>query len=861
MFLLFTGAVLLGVVLGSCLVYVPLLVLFCLILSAICLTIGERRGWLTVGEGAVLYGALLGGVLLWAISAWDGEGSSLAALEEQGSVPVRGTIVEPPVHASNREMMILSVSGVGEGEARQSLHGRLRLTWREPDRTFLPGDEISFTARVHPPSGTRNPGGFDYGAYLVQQGIDAVASVSGPGRVALVATPSRFSQWMPWRIIEQWRERIRQAALTSLSDPARGIFLGIIIGEQGYLADEVRDAFMATGTVHILSISGSHLGLVAFLSFMLMKGVCRVLPAMWLLSLSRSITPTRLAAGATIVLVTFYTLLAGAEVATVRSLVMIAIVMLAVWLGRTHDLLRAVACAALLLVVQNPRAIYDISFQLSFMAVVAIALVIRVRAGDEADGLPPQHTSVWDIAGLRLRDYLWLTGGVTLATLPLVAYHFKQIAWLGVLVNALVVPLAGCVLVPLGLGSAIWLLVTGQESLPAASLNQVLSEFMSNIAALCAKTPGAEWHVASPTVMAMVAFYLLLAGAIWPVAEGRSLWWRRGCLIGVMLLLGWWGWSPRDLPGEDAVRVTFLDVGQGDACLLELPDGQTVLIDAGTRYDTLDMGRAVVGPYLWERGIARLDHVIATHPQLDHVGGLAWVVRSFDVGRYWSNGVTREESFYRRLHDTLQAQGLLEERAEEGQAIIDTGRCRLDVLNPPADPGRILQKRSAGGTLSGSVLNNLSIVTRLQCGGQTFVLTADAEADALARLHRRQPLARATILKVPHHGAASSLYRPWIEEAGAQAAVVSAGRHNAYGHPAPNVVAAYQEAGVHLLRTDHDGAVWITARLSRPELRIETAQDARLTAIPIDAIFGSAILGPGERKNYGRLLKRKVIWP
>lgn len=827
--------------LGSCLVYVPLLILSCLILAAVGLTLGERRGALTAGEGAALYGALLAGVLLWASAAWDRAGASLAALETEGPVPVRGTVVEPPKHAPNRTVLVLEVSRVGEQADSRAVGGRLRLTWREPDRNFLPGDEVGVTARLHAPSGTRNPGGFDYGVYLRRQGIDAVASVSGPGRVALLAAPPPVSRWTPWRSIERWRGRIRDAALQTLSDPARGIFLGIIIGEQGYLDDDVRDAFMATGTVHILSISGSHLGLVAFLSFLLVKGACRILPASWLLALSRVVTPTRLASAATLVLVTFYTLLAGAETATVRSLVMIAIVMLAVWLGRGHDLLRAVACAALLLVAQNPRAIYDISFQLSFLAVIAIALVVGARAGDEAGGLPPRDVSLRERAGAWLQDYLRLTVGVTLATLPLVAYHFKQIAWLGVFVNALVVPLAGLVLVPLGLGSAIWLLVAGQESLPAVSVNQAASEFMAGAAALFARTPGAEWHVASPAIAAVAAFYLLLLGALRPVAEERGHWRRRACLIGVMLLVTWWGWSPRDAPGGDAVRVTFLDVGQGDACVLELPDGQTVLIDAGAQYDTLDMGRAVVGPYLWGRGITRLDHVIATHPQLDHVGGLAWVVRSFDVVRYWSNGVAREEPFYRRLHDALRARGLVEERAEEGRAIIDRGPCRLEVLNPPAGGAR----EAAGG----SALNNLSVVTRLRCGVQAFVLTADAETDALARLHRLEPQARATVLKVPHHGAASSLYRSWIERTGAKIAVVSVGRQNAYGHPAGEVVAAYREAGVHLLRTDRDGAVWITARLSRPELRIETARDAGLTELPFGALWGL-----DEWKNYGRLL-------
>ncbi len=846
---------LLGVALGSYLFYVPFLILLCLVGAALGLTCGERYGRWTAAQGTVVYGFLLAGVVLWVLSAGGAE-SSLAALDQPGPVLVRGTVVAPPRHAPNRTVLVVNVTRVGEGAGSRSADGRMRVTWREPDRNFLPGDEVSFTARVHPPTGTRNPGGFDYGAYLVQQGIDAVASVSGPGRVVRTNAPPPMSRWTPWRVIEQWRARIRDAALRTLPDPARGIFLGIIIGEQGYLTDEVRDAFMATGTVHILSISGSHLGLVALLTFLLVKGGCRMLPAAWLLALSRSLTPSRLATVATMILVTFYTLLAGAEVATVRSLVMIAIVMLAVWLGRPHDLLRAVACAALLLVAHDPRALYDISFQLSFMAVAAIALVIGSRSAWEDEGLPPRHPSLWERAGTRLGDYLWLTGGVTLATLPLVAYHFKQIAWLGVLANAVVVPLAGVVLVPLGLGSALWLLAAGGESLPAASSIRAVSESMTSIVEAMAKTPGAEWHVASPAIPAMAAFYLLLAGVIRPAASERGIWRRRVSLIGVVLVLSWWGWSPRDAPGHDAVRVTFLDVGQGDACVLELPDGQTVLVDAGARYDTLDMGRTVVAPYLWERGITRLDHVIATHPQLDHVGGLPWVLRSFEVGRYWSNGVVREEPFYRRLQEALRARGLVEERAVEGRAIIDAGPCRLIVLNPTAGS---IAPRPEDGTprpSNGSILNNLSIVTRLQCGGQAFVLTADAEAAALARLHRQEPNARATILKVPHHGAASSLYRPWIEQAGARAAVISSGRQNAYGHPAPVVVTAYHESGIYLLRTDHDGAVSITARLSRPGFRIETASEDRLTAIPI-----SEILGPGEKRNYARLFTKVSIRP
>lgn len=842
-----------GVVLGSYLPFVPLLIVCVLILTAVCLTLGERRGRLTARQGGVLYGGLLAGILLWTASTWEGAGSPLATFDGEGAVAVTGTVTEPPAHAPTRTVLVLSDLHAGEDTEPRAMSGRLRVTWREPDRTFWPGDQVRLTTRIHLPSGTLNPGGFDYGNYLVRQGIDAVASVSGEGRVSLVAFPPRVSRWEPWRIVEEWRDRIRDAALRTLPDPARGIYLGIIIGEQGYLAPSVRDAFMATGTVHILSISGSHLGLVAWLSFFFVKGACRLLPARWLLALSRRMTPTRLAAAATIVLAVFYTLLAGAEVATVRSLVMVTMFLLAVWLGRARDLLRAVACAALLIVAQNPRALFDISFQLSYLAVLAIALVVARRSGEESDGLPPLSLTPWETAGRWAREYLWLTGGVTLATLPLVAYYFKQIAWVGLIANALVVPLAGFVLVPLGLGSAVWLLLTGRDSLPAAAANEGMLDLLSSVVALFAKLPGAEWHVASPALAAMVVFYGLLWAASRPARDRQDRWRRWGSAIGVMLLLGWWAWSPRWSDGE-TLRVTFLDVGQGDACVLELPDGQTVLIDGGARYDTLDMGRAVVGPYLWERGITRLDHVIATHPQLDHVGGLVWILRSFDVGRYWSNGVARDEPFYRQLQDMLRARGLTEERAAEGRLVIESGPCRLGVLNPPAGLDEPARSGVAAGASSGSLLNDRSIVTRLECGAHSLLFTADVETGALARLHQHGVMLDATVIKVPHHGAASSLYEPWIAGLKGNRAIISVGRYNAYGHPAAAVVAAYERAGIRLLRTDLDGAVWLTGRLSEPELRIRIAREHVLHPVPIGRKWLSV-----ELPNWERLVRNWIV--
>jgi len=312
---------------------------------------------------------------------------------------------------------------------------------------------------------------------------------------------------------------------------------------------------------------------------------------------------------------------------------------------------------------------------------------------------------------------------------------------------------------------------------------------------------------------------------------------RRGvqlaCVAGLALLIGWWSWSPRSLPHDGSLRVTFLDVGQGDATVIELPTGETLLIDAGAKYETLDMGRAVVSPYLWNRGITQLDHVIATHPQIDHIGGLASTLRHFPVAHYWDNGMSRQESFYQELQGVLQQRGVTTSAAEEGQIILASDACRLSVLNPPQ--GRPIQPPIRAE--SGAMLNNQSVVTRLDCGAQSFLFAADAEADTLARLATTTASADVRILKVPHHGARSSLDEAWIRHVAPELAVISVGVRNPYGHPADTVLQAYERTGIRLFRTDRDGAIWVTAHPSSASFAIHTTREIQLRPVRIGTMM------------------------
>ncbi len=791
----------------------------------------ERSARITTTKGGIVFACTIAGLIWWVMMATGQGKADLLQWVNGESLRVVGEVVGPVKRAPDRLVMMVEVSQIGKAGELNPTSGLLRLTWREADHSIHQGDLIDVMTRLREPYGTRNPGGFHFGEYLTRKGVHVVASVTGPGAIQIrQATTVRIFPLF-WQQIDIWREHVHRAAMAALKNPALGLFLGMIIGEQSFITSEVRDAFMVTGTVHIISISGSHLGLIAFLMFFCVKGIVLRLPLVWLEWLSLRLTATRLAVLMTMPVVSFYTLLAGSEIATVRSWVMIMLFLVAVWIGREKHLLTALGIAAMLALIGNPQEMYDTSFQLSYSAVLAIALVIQMqqRKADNGQGMGELPSGLVEQLWQRIMQAWWITLAVTLATWPLVAYYFNHIAWLGLFSNLIIVPLVGFLMIPLGLLSVVWVLLTGAEMLPLGFLHQAIADFLVKTVSVLAHIPGAEWHVASPSILMIMVYYGLLLVLVLRIHKPTL---QVSCGAGVLAILLWWGWSPRLDLDLNTVRVTFLDVGQGDATVIELPDGQTILIDGGPAYRRLDMGQAVIGPYLWDRGIRRIDHVIATHPQWDHVGGLPWILKSFDVGQYWSNGIVREQAFSQRLQNAIQEIGLKEQVAWKGKEITSARPCIFQVLNPVLSAGDL--PRASLSSMSGSVLNNQSIITRLDCGQHSFLLTADAEEEALAKLNQLPIVRTARVVKVPHHGAKSSLHKKWIKQLDAEMAVVSAGQHNRYGHPYPKVVEAYAQEGIPLYRTDLDGAVWVTAHLDSSDMTIDTAEERRLHPIKFD---------------------------
>lgn len=829
-----------GLVLGSLIPYFPFSVSIVLCIAVIGLAVLEAQHRVTASRATTGFCCILIGIVYWFIAV---EGASRPPFQEQEvPQPHIGRIIAPVQLSPDRMVMIVRLDQTSDRPNQLVV----RLTWRAPERLLFQGDRIGVRTKLRAPSGSLNPGGFDYAAYLERQGIDATATVSGADAVEFLESGQEDNRWRMWNQFDRWRGSIRLAAVRSLSQPALGLYLGVIIGDRGYLDQELRDQFMVTGTVHLLSISGSHLGLVAALMFLLVRrALLMLLPASWLLALSSRITPTRLAAVATVFPVTAYACLAGAELATVRSLMMVLVALVAKWLGYEQRMLHALSVAAVVILLHDPQAIYDISFQLSFLSVCAIAWWLSwsaVREEDRTGDAPSRLSRVmrWT------KEAFVMSVVVTLVTVPLVAFYFNQLPWLGLVANLVAVPIMGGLLVPVGLLSALWQSALGIESLPfAGAMQWSIDRFIACLSYL-SFIPGGEWHLASPSVASMLLFY----GGLVAICLGfHRMRIRLMAGAGLLLLLSWWMWSPRLLLDGDRFRVTFLDVSQGDSAVIELPDGEVVLIDGGTTYERFDMGRGVVAPYLWNRGIRTIDHVIATHPQLDHVGGLAYVLRHFKVRHFWGTGDTREEPFYQRLQQALVQQGLTEQVARNQQEMLSSGDCRLHILNPPDGIGP--RELPLGRRTEGHALNNRSIVIQLTCGDHRVLFTADVEQEALWRMSQNSRSERVDIVKVPHHGARSSLQQDWLERVSPRHAVISVGRHNSYGHPAQNVLDAYINRGITIYRTDRDGGIWVTGKRSHPVLEIHRTSDEKIQRITFPHCFWAC-----EQANWEKLFMR-----
>jgi len=564
-------------------------------------------------------------------------------------------------------------------------------------------------------------------------------------------------------------EEIRERALAGLGAgvPAREAALsrGFVLGADEEVDPQTEEDFRRSGLAHLLAVSGQNVTLLALLAMPLLAafGIPLRERLLWILGL-----------------IAVYVPLAGAGPSIQRAAVMGAAGLLAMLAGRPASRLFALAAALIVTLAFDPGVAADVGWQLSFAAVAGIfVLATPIRRAISARF----GASGWRRA---LAEGVAVTVAATLATAPLIAFHFGALSLTTLLANVLAMP-AVAPAMWLGMASAAAAQVPG---LPVEVLNlpnAFLLAYIAEVAAWCGRPEWAEADVSLGGTGLVVSYLVLaaLSAAVLRFGSRLVLWGvsAAALLPGLVLL------APLALRGGDAppvvrgLRVSVLDVGQGDAILLQPVAAPAVLVDGGPT-------AAGLAAELEEAGVERLGAAVITHDQADHAGGIEELLGHLPVPRL----------VYARLSaETLalaREAGAVPVRVGAGD-VLRSGALRLEVLSPPGAPA---------GSPTGEDANRLSLVLLARWRSFSMLLTGDAEAEAV-------PLepGPVDVLKLAHHGSEDAGLAALLERTRPALAVVSVGRDNSYGHPAPATLAALARAGIRTLRTDRDGEIVIEA--------------------------------------------------
>ncbi|MEK7238412.1 MAG: ComEC/Rec2 family competence protein, partial [Nitrospirota bacterium] len=643
----------------------------------------------------------------------------------------------------------------------------------------------------------------------------------------------------------------------SLSSENASFHKAIIIGLQRGISEEMRDAFSVTGLAHILSISGTHFALLAFIFFKIIKAIIQSLPLRILTRISLYATSTQIAVVLTLPVLILYALISGSSTPTIRSMIMIFIYMLALFLGRKGQWLNSLSIAAIIILFWQPNALFDLSFQLSFIAVLSIGYVLEKRAEYKNQISPHSPLVKGGKGGLQSADNrqlirktfegiktsVLITIAAVLGTAPIVAISFKQFPLISPMTNLIITPFICFIILPLSFFAGFVALLFNMTSMPLSGLIDSLTHLALKFIKIFSDIPYANLHVHNPSFLIILLYFLSLILLMKPSCRqislnehgnlipphpplskggsggilekrGRENFWIRNKIrwrfLPFILVFCLYLISPY-LSRDNNFRITFLDVGQGDSSLVELPDKRVMLIDGGT-HDP-DMGRRVIAPYLWSKGIKNIDYLVLSHPHPDHYGGLIYIMDNFKIGEAWLNGrVTYDaEKFFQKLQEKK-----IPYRALKRGDILEAREYRIYVFHPYDE----FYADSPRGEFSN--INNDSLVLKIESGDAKALFTGDIEAEAEGDLAHLGKWLKSDVLKVPHHGGRTSSSEGLLKAVNPQIAVVSAGKNNPFNHPHEETIEGYRNAGVRLFRTDIDGAVTIISQ-NNPPSRLSTA--------------------------------------
>lgn len=695
-----------------------------------------------------------------------------------------GKIYKSASRGHDKDYLFLKVERVSYQNKEEKIKGNLRVT--VPRSSEFPSklnifihDKIKVSARLLPQKGFRNFKNPSLDMYLKTQNIHNRASTKSP---LLVEKIEDGKKYLPLRLLSRIRQKLQQKIEDHFSSsednslsPQGGVLEALLLGERGRIPLRVTRSLQKAGLFHLFAISGAHIAIISFLLFSVFK-------------LLRF--PTRTSFLLLIFFLVFYAFLVEGRPSVMRATIMTLAFLFGKLIWRDVNLINTISMSAFILLLINPLSLFSLGFELTFAATFSIILFF------------PKIIKYLPRLPLRISEIFAVSLTAQLGVLPFLVSSFNRVTFSSLILNLAALPLLGLIMasgyifLPLSF-------VSSSLAQPLAKGIKFLINLLTSSSHLFDPFSFISYRIPTPHLFTIIGYFLFLYLLLLPPRI------KRQNLIGLLCFLLFAAiLISYPFPSISRnLKLTFIDVGQGDSILVEFPGKKKMLIDGGGIPEgTFDIGESVVSPFLWDKGIKKIDYLILTHAHPDHINGLNAIARNFKIGEYWESLIPLNSKPYAEFKESLPP-SIPQKRFFRDHTHLE-GIVRIEVLHP-----------QQGNPYVETVHNDQSLVLRISYGQTSFLLTGDIELPAEREILENVNEIKSQVLKSPHHGSNSSSSTAFLQRIAPRIVVISVGEGNRYGLPDQEVLEKYREFGAKIYRTDLHGAVEISSDGQRISIR------------------------------------------
>lgn len=696
------------------------------------------------------------------------------------NLEIVGTIISNPMDKQYKNQYILKVEKINENKSYKNTN--LQLNVKKEEKLLSYGDKIIIKGNFEEASSARNEGGFDYKQYLKSKNVYGIISVDKKDIKLIKKNNVGVIDLLANKVSNSMKIKIEQ----NLSNETSKLLSGILIGNKSNLQKEIQEDFRNSSLSHVLAISGMHISYI-------MLGITFVINKM---KFNKKVSKI-----ITIFILLFFIILTGKTASVTRACFMSSYIILASLFHKKAHVLASISISLLIILIINPYLILDIGLQLSYGGTIGIVLIypilkkLKKKKEDKSSKFKKIIHKIKD----KILDIILITISANLVIFPIVLFHYNTISFTFIISNLLISPIIGIIII-LGFISVFASYIISPISKVMFLILQIFLNLLIKIAHFCAELPFSKVYFPTPKIYVIIIYYVFLIFII--LARNKIIVIKKinkKIIIIFVIIIIILNLILNFIP--KTFTISFIDVGQGDSMLISTPKGKKILIDGGGSRDeeSFNIGKQTLIPYLLNKGITKLDYILISHFDSDHVGGILSVLEELKVEKVIICEQEENEN-YRRFKEIVKNKKIKVYVVKKGDNVKIEENILLNILWPKDEK------------IKENAINNNSIVAKLNYKNFSILLTGDIEKIAeneILKEYENSNILNANILKVAHHGSKSSSINEFLEKVKPQIALIGVGEKNTFGHPNEGVLKRLENINTKIYRTDKKGEITI----------------------------------------------------